>query len=521
MLDLVADNVAVVEALGEESAVVVGHDWGATIAAVSALTRPDVFRAVGLLGVPYTSPGGTRPSEVFARMGGDEEFYVSYFQQPGRAEAEIEPDVRGWLAGFHAALSADTLPAPGAPDPHFVSPGGTLRERFPTGPLPAWLGEGDLDFLAGEFERTGMTGALNRYRNMDRDWADLAGYEGAPITQPSLFIGGALDASLAWPAVKTDFQTCQSFWEKFQTQAAGGNPPDVFQNAVTFLRKYDKRGILLDLKSRVETGNLTLDHFRDGVTKVGEVDGKQLGIPVGSNTMALVIDKKVFQKAGVEPHTGWTRDDYFKALKTVHDKTKVPGDTGYFAIMCLYDLYLRQNGKAFFTEDGLGFGQADLTECWTDGYNRVKAGIVTDPKVVSQESPKSSLSAGHGAAEFTWDNFTVRCQSEGDSEYGLAPIPTTDGKRTGQYLASLMLSAASSEQYAAYRPADAVNKEIAQYEEDTAKAGVLGTITPHPSGADTTEAAFLRIGGDLGQGKTKVADAVKQFFTESEAAFQA
>ncbi|MFI9253005.1 alpha/beta hydrolase [Streptomyces sp. NPDC053069] len=201
MLDLVADNVAVVEALGEESAVVVGHDWGATIAATSALTRPDVFRAVALLGVPYSPPGGPRPSDVFARMGGDEEeFYVGYFQQPGRAEAEIEPDVRGWLAGFYAALSADTMPAPAAPDPHFVSRGGTLRERFPTGPLPAWLGEGDLDFLAGEFERTGMTGALNRYRNMDRDWADLSDQQGAPITRPSLFIGGGADASLVWLA---------------------------------------------------------------------------------------------------------------------------------------------------------------------------------------------------------------------------------------------------------------------------------------------------------------------------------
>ncbi|MFB7509610.1 alpha/beta fold hydrolase [Streptomyces broussonetiae] len=266
MLDLVADNVAVVEALGEESAVVVGHDWGASIAAASALTRPDVFRAVALLSVPYTPPGGPRPSEVFARMGGSavdamggdgdggrgtvgvgvsgdgpggegaggegaagrhavggdgrarddsedarpgqglegapasDEFYVSYFQRPGRAEAEIEPDVRGWLAGFYAALSADTMPAPGARDPHFVAPGGTLRERFPTGPLPAWLEERDLDVLAGEFERTGLTGALNRYRNMDRDWADLAGYEGAPITQPSLFVAGALDASLAWLA---------------------------------------------------------------------------------------------------------------------------------------------------------------------------------------------------------------------------------------------------------------------------------------------------------------------------------
>lgn len=200
MRELVADSAAVVRALGEESAVIVGHDWGAVIAANSALLRPDVFRAVGLLGVPYTPRGGPRPSEVFAGMGGADEFYVSYFQEPGRAEAEIEPDVRGWLAGLYAALSGGTMPGPGAPDPHFVRRGGTMRERFPAGPLPGWLSDAELDFYAAEFERTGMRGALTRYRNMDRDWEDLADLDGAPVTQPSLFVGGGLDASLVWSA---------------------------------------------------------------------------------------------------------------------------------------------------------------------------------------------------------------------------------------------------------------------------------------------------------------------------------
>ncbi|MFJ4732541.1 alpha/beta fold hydrolase [Streptomyces sp. NPDC088770] len=199
MLNLVEDNVAVVRALGEENAVVVGHDWGSNIAAASALLHPGVFRAVGLLSVPYTPPGGPRPTDIFGQMGGPEQdFYVSYFQESGRAEAEIEPDVRSWLAGFYAALSADTMPAEGEPDPHFVALGCQLRDRFPAGPLPAWLSEEDLDVYAGEFERTGLTGALNRYRNMDCDWEDLAPHRGAPIKQPSLFIGGALDASTIW-----------------------------------------------------------------------------------------------------------------------------------------------------------------------------------------------------------------------------------------------------------------------------------------------------------------------------------
>ncbi|MFI6122130.1 alpha/beta fold hydrolase [Streptomyces sp. NPDC051064] len=205
MLDLVRDNVAAVRALGEESAVVIGHDWGSNIAASSALLHPEVFRAVGLLSVPYAPPGGPRPTDIFGQIGGPEqEFYVSYFQEPGRAEAEIEPDVRGWLAGFYAALSADTMSAQGDTDPHFVTHGGRLRDRFPAGKLPAWLGEDDLDVYAAEFERTGLTGALNRYRNMDRDWEDLAPHRGAPVTQPSLFIGGTLDASTTWMADAID-----------------------------------------------------------------------------------------------------------------------------------------------------------------------------------------------------------------------------------------------------------------------------------------------------------------------------
>ncbi|PRX70315.1 pimeloyl-ACP methyl ester carboxylesterase [Nonomuraea fuscirosea] len=194
MVSCVADNAAVVRALGERSAVIVGHDWGSPIAANSALLRPDLFRAVGLLSVPYTPRGPHRPTDGFARMGGEEEFYVSYFQTPGRAEAEIEPDVRGWLAGCYASLSGDTM----AESAWLVRPGGRLRDRFPEGVRPAWLTEADLDVYAGEFERTGLTGALNRYRNMDRDWEDLAAWDGAAITQPALFVGGELDPTTSW-----------------------------------------------------------------------------------------------------------------------------------------------------------------------------------------------------------------------------------------------------------------------------------------------------------------------------------
>ncbi|MEU5975767.1 alpha/beta hydrolase [Streptomyces sp. NPDC047315] len=196
--ELIEDTLAVVEGLGESSAVIVGHDWGATIAANSALLHPEVFRAVGLLSVPYAPWTGPRPSEIFAQMGGDGEFYVSYFQEPGRAEGEVEPDIRGWLAGFYAGLSADTMSSDDKSSFYFVRPGGKLSDGFPVGRRPSWLTDGVLDAYAAEFERTGLTGGLNRYRNMDRDWEEFADWRGAPLPQPSLFIGGSEDASIGW-----------------------------------------------------------------------------------------------------------------------------------------------------------------------------------------------------------------------------------------------------------------------------------------------------------------------------------
>ena len=211
MLRKVGDNVALVEALGEQQAIIVGHDWGAPIAWNSALLRPDVFRAVAGLSVPYAAAGAVPPSAVFRAMGGDEEFYIEYFQQPGRAEAEIEADVRGWLLGFYFSASGDA-PAPigGQGTMGTIPTGAQMKQRF-TVPdvMPNWLTDADLDFYAGEFERTGFTGGLNRYRNVDRDWEDLSAVRGRSIDVPALFIGGDRDGPTLWgaPAIAKFAQT--------------------------------------------------------------------------------------------------------------------------------------------------------------------------------------------------------------------------------------------------------------------------------------------------------------------------
>lgn len=196
--ELAKDVAGVIDAVSNGPAVLVGHDWGSPVVTATTLLHPAQVRATAMLSVPYRAPGGPRPTETFARVGGDDQFYISYFQEPGVAEAEIEPDVRGWLEGIFTSISGETV------DPSdpvwFRSPGATMRARFVTGRRPSWLTDEVLDEYAGEFERTGLTGPLNRYRNMDRDWEDLAAYEGRPLTVPTLFVAGGADDTVKFNA---------------------------------------------------------------------------------------------------------------------------------------------------------------------------------------------------------------------------------------------------------------------------------------------------------------------------------
>jgi pimeloyl-ACP methyl ester carboxylesterase len=188
IFDTVGDMVALVEALGEKQAVIVGHDWGAPVAWHAALFRPDMFRAVAGLSVPPPFRGRGRPLDTL-RDSGVTNFYWQYFQTPGVAEAEFERDVK---------LTMRTLLGRGFADPAaslFVEDGkGFLGNPSADKPLPDWLNEAALAEFTAAYAKSGFRGGLNWYRNIDRNWELTAPWQGAKIHQPSLFIAGSKDS---------------------------------------------------------------------------------------------------------------------------------------------------------------------------------------------------------------------------------------------------------------------------------------------------------------------------------------
>jgi pimeloyl-ACP methyl ester carboxylesterase len=192
IFDNVGDMVALVSALGEKQAVIVGHDWGAPVAWDAAKFRPDMFTKVAGLSVPPPLRGRSRPLESL-RESGVSNFYWQYFQTPGVAEAEFERDI---------ALTMRKLLGRGVSDPSlmFITEGkGFLGNIGPIEKLPDWIGEADIAYFTEAYRKSGFRGGLNWYRNLDRNWELTAPWQGAQIHQPSLFIAGSRDSVITGP----------------------------------------------------------------------------------------------------------------------------------------------------------------------------------------------------------------------------------------------------------------------------------------------------------------------------------
>mgnify|MGYP001585241118 CR=1 FL=1 len=248
ILQLTGDMVGLIHALGKERAIIVGHDWGASVAWHCALLRPDLFHAIALLSVPFRSGSweSGRPTEAMKKMAGEREFYMLYFQKPGKAEAEFEANVRRTMGIFLYTASGD--PPPEKRWGHLFEKSekfldtGSLPETF-----PAWLTEQDLAFFTREFERSGFRGGLNWYRNIDRNWELTPFLNGAKLRQPALFIAGEFDGVVAMnrKAFNTMEITIPALRKKVLVPGAGHwiqqeRPTEVNRLLIEFLKSLAK-----------------------------------------------------------------------------------------------------------------------------------------------------------------------------------------------------------------------------------------------------------------------------------------
>lgn len=199
-VDLVGDMVAILDQLGIEHAAIVGHDWGATVAWAAALLRPDRFVGVAALSVPYT-PHGPASMVDMLRQTAPADFYMLYFLEPGRADAELDGQPATFLRRLFYTNSA-SLPQGRVPTMR-LSANGLLTEGLDEPPeeMP-WFDDVEIAIYADAFRRSGFTPALNTYRSLHRSWELMAAWADRTVEIPALYIGGERDIVRYFPGMQ-------------------------------------------------------------------------------------------------------------------------------------------------------------------------------------------------------------------------------------------------------------------------------------------------------------------------------
>jgi pimeloyl-ACP methyl ester carboxylesterase len=174
VVSLCGDLCGLLDALGEQSAVFVGHDWGASVVWQLAVLDPPRVRAVAGLSVPFVPRAPAPPMPILRRHFGDD-FYIAWFQQPGVADEALARDVRRTLTTSRVWTSRWAEDDGEDPGP------------------PSWMSAAELAVYVEAFERTGFTGGLNWYRNIDRNWELTAAVADRRVQQPALFLTGERD----------------------------------------------------------------------------------------------------------------------------------------------------------------------------------------------------------------------------------------------------------------------------------------------------------------------------------------
>lgn len=351
--------------------------------------------------------------------------------------------------------------------------------------------------------------------------------------------------------VNVSFSDFPSFWEKRQTEVAGGGLPDVFQFSDSYLRQYAQPGHILDLAEVSDYIDTTT--FEDSLLGTGALEGTQYSLPTGYSLWANFLNDDLVKASGVEAPQGGTTfaefDEWMDEV-TAAGGGDVYGGTDYTQRIQVFELALRAEGGNLFTDDGgLGFTEDDLREFWESGQ-RLRDGAAVPQKRLEELSPKSGFGAALTASEMSWSNFLggYLADSGASSISIIAPPTATPGSKdlyrqaglqvaisaktkhpeaaalfldfvvnseaAGEIFGTTLGFPASSSKLAG-ATLEGADKQVADYIEAAAER--IGDAPPVPVvGYGTLEQKFWDLGKSVGLGVISVDDAVSQFFSEAD-----
>ncbi|PZR34578.1 alpha/beta fold hydrolase [Caulobacter segnis] len=170
MAHLTGDLVGLLDHLGADKAIFVGHDWGGIVVWALPLLHPSRVAGVVGLNTPFIPRLPLDPIEMFRNAYG-EDMYIVHFQKPGVADAQLGADVEKTIR-FFMRLPKGTQQdfASRPPEQRSLALQDGLAHYDPTTDEHQLLSPEELSVFVEAFQRTGFTGGINWYRNFSRNW---------------------------------------------------------------------------------------------------------------------------------------------------------------------------------------------------------------------------------------------------------------------------------------------------------------------------------------------------------------
>jgi multiple sugar transport system substrate-binding protein len=350
------------------------------------------------------------------------------------------------------------------------------------------------------------------------------------------------------------------YWPRLATQTAGRNAPDLIQMDYRYIYEYARRGALLPLDPFVGKG-LDLGDFSAAAIDSGKVDGKIYGVSLGLNSTAMMFDQGLIASLGLKPPThDMTWAQVGELALEITRAAKRPGFFGLFdggRYEPALEVWLRQRGKALYTDDGkLGFDVTDIGEWLGFWQDLRKRGAIASAEVAALdmgELDTSLLTVGKTAMVFAHSNQLVGFQALVKSKLDMTMYPSGGtGAKYGQYLKPSMLLSV----YARTRQPEAAVKLVDFYVASKDAGMILGVErgvpasaavrkaveptldelgnamasyvafvsdkvsalpVPPPQGAGEIQTVLRRVNEQIGFGRLSVADGAKQFIAEATA----
>lgn len=124
--------------------------------------------------------------------------------------------------------------------------------------------------------------------------------------------------------------TWNEYWTLLEAGASGGEMPDVFWMHINEAEKYMSADMLLNMDDYIAADEaIDLSNYYEGIVDIYNKDGSQFALPKDHDTIALLYNKAIFGKYGVDyPTDDWTWDDYAAAAATIAEKGAADGIYG-------------------------------------------------------------------------------------------------------------------------------------------------------------------------------------------------